>query len=206
MLKECCVCSTLCDPYLNLFRGLIPPIGGTLDLSPILAFIVLDVSPPVTTWKQPCCRSVAAAVHVGLSPLIAHLSDKELVVFLQCELPGAGFCSREHALHAFTAAATGILPDASAPRVRLTEVGIGAVESGEKSRQDSSQNREFACAQLFSNTAAALPAEVGAHGRASMERRAAARRFRALNPTRAALAWHKRIAAQRQQRQVQKLP
>ena len=36
--------STLCDPYLNLFRGLIPPIGGTLDLSPILAFVVLDVS------------------------------------------------------------------------------------------------------------------------------------------------------------------
>ena len=35
--------STLCDPYLNLFRGLIPPIGGTLDLSPILAFVVLDV-------------------------------------------------------------------------------------------------------------------------------------------------------------------
>uniref|UniRef100_A0A6T7YFB6 YGGT family protein n=1 Tax=Pyramimonas obovata TaxID=1411642 RepID=A0A6T7YFB6_9CHLO len=34
--------STLCDPYLNLFRGLIPPIGGTLDLSPILAFILLN--------------------------------------------------------------------------------------------------------------------------------------------------------------------
>jgi hypothetical protein len=36
--------STLCDPYLNLFRGLIPPLGGTIDLSPILAFVVLDVS------------------------------------------------------------------------------------------------------------------------------------------------------------------
>lgn len=34
--------STLCDPYLNLFRGLIPPIGGTLDLSPILAFVCLN--------------------------------------------------------------------------------------------------------------------------------------------------------------------
>ncbi|PIA27664.1 hypothetical protein AQUCO_07600078v1 [Aquilegia coerulea] len=34
--------STLCDPYLNIFRGLIPPLGGTLDLSPILAFLVLD--------------------------------------------------------------------------------------------------------------------------------------------------------------------
>ncbi|KAK9832096.1 hypothetical protein WJX81_006611 [Elliptochloris bilobata] len=35
--------ATLCDPYLNLFRGLIPPLGGTIDLSPILAFIVLDL-------------------------------------------------------------------------------------------------------------------------------------------------------------------
>jgi hypothetical protein len=35
--------STICDPYLNVFRGLIPPIGGTFDLSPILAFVVLDI-------------------------------------------------------------------------------------------------------------------------------------------------------------------
>ncbi|KAK9813691.1 hypothetical protein WJX73_003871 [Symbiochloris irregularis] len=35
--------STLCDPYLNLFRGLIPPLGGTIDLSPILAFLVLNL-------------------------------------------------------------------------------------------------------------------------------------------------------------------
>ncbi|CAI9784950.1 unnamed protein product [Fraxinus pennsylvanica] len=34
---------TLCDPYLNIFRGIIPPLGGTLDLSPILAFLVLNV-------------------------------------------------------------------------------------------------------------------------------------------------------------------
>ncbi|KAI4337190.1 hypothetical protein L6164_015636 [Bauhinia variegata] len=34
--------STICDPYLNIFRGLIPPLGGTLDLSPILAFLVLS--------------------------------------------------------------------------------------------------------------------------------------------------------------------
>ncbi|CAA6664659.1 unnamed protein product [Spirodela intermedia] len=33
--------STLCDPYLNIFRGIIPPVGG-LDLSPILAFLVLN--------------------------------------------------------------------------------------------------------------------------------------------------------------------
>ena len=32
----------LTDPYLNIFRGIIPPIGG-LDLSPILAFISLSL-------------------------------------------------------------------------------------------------------------------------------------------------------------------
>ncbi|TQD76332.1 hypothetical protein C1H46_038138 [Malus baccata] len=36
------MCSTISDPYLNIFRGLIPPLGGTLDLSPILAFLVLN--------------------------------------------------------------------------------------------------------------------------------------------------------------------
>jgi YggT family protein len=34
--------ATVTDPYLNLFRGIIPPIGGTLDLSPILAFVTLN--------------------------------------------------------------------------------------------------------------------------------------------------------------------
>lgn len=58
--------------------------------------------------------------------------------------------------------------------------------------------------QLFSNTAAALPAELGSDGKA-VERRSAARRFRMLNPTRAALAWHKRVTAQRERRQVQNL-
>ncbi|MCF2972100.1 YggT family protein [Synechococcus sp. Nb3U1] len=35
------VLSQLTDPYLNLFRGIIPPIGG-LDFSPWLAFILLS--------------------------------------------------------------------------------------------------------------------------------------------------------------------
>ena len=34
--------SSLTDPYLNAFRGLIPPLGG-IDLSAILAFIVLNL-------------------------------------------------------------------------------------------------------------------------------------------------------------------
>jgi YggT family protein len=29
------------DPYLNLFRRILPPLGGQLDLSPILAFFAL---------------------------------------------------------------------------------------------------------------------------------------------------------------------
>lgn len=33
--------ATVVDPYLNLFRGIIPPLGG-IDLSPILAFVCLD--------------------------------------------------------------------------------------------------------------------------------------------------------------------
>lgn len=30
------------NPYLNVFRRFIPPIGGTLDLSPLLAFFSLQ--------------------------------------------------------------------------------------------------------------------------------------------------------------------
>lgn len=32
----------ICDPYLNLFRKFIPPIGGTVDISPIVALLVLQ--------------------------------------------------------------------------------------------------------------------------------------------------------------------
>lgn len=32
------------DPYLGIFRRLLPPLGGVLDLSPILAFFVLRVA------------------------------------------------------------------------------------------------------------------------------------------------------------------
>ena len=34
--------SSITDPYLNAFRGLIPPLGG-IDLSAILAFIALNL-------------------------------------------------------------------------------------------------------------------------------------------------------------------
>jgi YggT family protein len=32
------------DPYLNLFRRILPPLGGVMDLSPILAFFVLRLA------------------------------------------------------------------------------------------------------------------------------------------------------------------
>ena len=31
------------DPFLNIFRGLIPPIGGVLDISPVIAIILLQL-------------------------------------------------------------------------------------------------------------------------------------------------------------------
>ena len=31
------------DPLLNIFRGIIPPIGGVLDISPILAIVLLQI-------------------------------------------------------------------------------------------------------------------------------------------------------------------
>ncbi|MDJ0795654.1 MAG: YggT family protein [Calothrix sp. MO_167.B12] len=34
--------SQITDPYLNLFRSIIPPLGG-MDFSPILAFIALQI-------------------------------------------------------------------------------------------------------------------------------------------------------------------
>ena len=34
--------SSITDPYLNAFRGLIPPLGG-LDLSAVLAFLTLQL-------------------------------------------------------------------------------------------------------------------------------------------------------------------
>lgn len=36
------ILSQLTDPYLNLFRSLIPPLGG-IDLSPIIAIFVLQI-------------------------------------------------------------------------------------------------------------------------------------------------------------------
>ncbi len=36
------VLGKVCDPYLNLFKRFIPPIGGMVDVSPIVALLVLQ--------------------------------------------------------------------------------------------------------------------------------------------------------------------
>ncbi|MDO5043345.1 MAG: YggT family protein [Slackia sp.] len=36
------VLGKVCDPFLNLFRKFIPPIGGMVDISPIFALLVLQ--------------------------------------------------------------------------------------------------------------------------------------------------------------------
>lgn len=36
------VLARVCDPFLNLFRKFIPPIGGMVDVSPIVALLVLQ--------------------------------------------------------------------------------------------------------------------------------------------------------------------
>jgi YggT family protein len=50
--------SSITDPYLNAFRGLIPPIGG-LDLSAILAFLALNLG-------QQLLGSASISVMAGL--------------------------------------------------------------------------------------------------------------------------------------------
>ena len=34
----------ICDPYLKLFRKLIPPIGGRVDITPIIAVLALELA------------------------------------------------------------------------------------------------------------------------------------------------------------------
>lgn len=38
------VLGRLCDPFLDLFRRFIPPIGGMVDISPIVALLVLQLA------------------------------------------------------------------------------------------------------------------------------------------------------------------
>ena len=42
--------ASITDPFLNIFRGIIPPIGGVLDISPILAFFMLQLLQIAVNW------------------------------------------------------------------------------------------------------------------------------------------------------------
>ncbi|HAN45375.1 MAG TPA: hypothetical protein DCQ32_02355 [Cyanobacteria bacterium UBA8156] len=46
------------DPYLNLFRGIIPPVGG-LDFSPMLAFLLLSFLQRALVQVAPALLSLA---------------------------------------------------------------------------------------------------------------------------------------------------
>ncbi len=37
------ILSQLTDPFLKVFRSVIPPLGGTLDISPMLAILLLQL-------------------------------------------------------------------------------------------------------------------------------------------------------------------
>lgn len=49
--------SQITDPYLNLFRSIIPPLGG-MDFSPMLAFLALS-------FLQRALAPLAASVSMG---------------------------------------------------------------------------------------------------------------------------------------------
>ncbi|MBW4693953.1 MAG: YggT family protein [Lyngbya sp. HA4199-MV5] len=56
------ILSQLTDPYLNIFRSIIPPLGG-LDFSPILALLLLQV---VQSAVLPSVAQLLVSVQAGL--------------------------------------------------------------------------------------------------------------------------------------------
>lgn len=40
--KACMLRGQMTDPYLNLYRGLVPPLLGTIDFTPLLGFFILQ--------------------------------------------------------------------------------------------------------------------------------------------------------------------
>ena len=38
------ILAKICDPFLNIFKKFIPPIGGMVDISPIIALLVLQLA------------------------------------------------------------------------------------------------------------------------------------------------------------------
>jgi YggT family protein len=56
------ILSQLTDPYLNLFRSIIPPLGG-IDFSPILALLLLQV----VQSALPSVANMLASMSMGYS-------------------------------------------------------------------------------------------------------------------------------------------
>ncbi|KAK6937877.1 CCB3/YggT [Dillenia turbinata] len=71
----------LCDPYLNLFRNIIPPIFDTLDVSPLLAFAVLGVLGSILNNSR-------GSYEVGLEEILAAAMCAFLFVLLVIHLKG----------------------------------------------------------------------------------------------------------------------
>lgn len=44
------VLGKICDPYLDIFKKFIPPIGGIVDISPIIAIIALQFVIRILYW------------------------------------------------------------------------------------------------------------------------------------------------------------
>lgn len=55
--------ASITDPYLNLFRGLIPPIEG-LDLSAILAFLALSLTSTLLRGLVPLLANASYARYI----------------------------------------------------------------------------------------------------------------------------------------------
>lgn len=69
--------STICDPYLNIFRGIIPPLGGTLDLSPILAFLVLNAFTSTAAALPAELPPTEVSQHLPPRTTVSHLTTSQ---------------------------------------------------------------------------------------------------------------------------------
>jgi uncharacterized protein YggT (Ycf19 family) len=40
---RCCCCVQITEPYLQIYRGILPPLFGQLDFTPLFGFLILQV-------------------------------------------------------------------------------------------------------------------------------------------------------------------
>lgn len=169
---------SLCHRYLNLFRGIIPPLGGTIDLSPILAFITLDVSSP----------------HI-LLPSLLRASIVHLWRHLNETVHGCYKCqSSVSVIAGIEQGPATKRPEQSAMKHEYARYGGGCrVAAGP-------YDDLFVChtLQVFTNSAQALPCELGPDGKMVQPKS----QQQAWTPAKSLVAWRQRLSAQRRQQQV----